>query len=233
GSKCAMLDNMNNTAGNNSILQTSSSYDLSVFTSPILTFKAAYQEKATTNNDILQISVSKDCGATWISRLTKASPLLSALGGTGTSAYVPTAAEFTTYTVNITNVNHRPNVMFRWEFFADPHGVGNNLYIDDINIIDAPQASGIENMEAMVNLNLYPNPSTGVVNLAFNFTEKHSVAVQVTDMIGRVIETTEAKPYQAGETTIALGTKNAYQTGVYFVNITVDGQKISKKVIVE
>ncbi|MFI5141044.1 MAG: thiol protease/hemagglutinin PrtT [Bacteroidia bacterium] len=235
GSKCAMIDNMNNIAGNNSILQTTSSFDLSSLANPGLSFKVAYQAKATTNNDKLQVYTSTDCGASWQSRWARLSPALSVLGGTGTSPYVPAATEFTTYTVGINNVIHSTNVMFRWEFYADPlHGVGNNLYIDDINIVDLPQPQvSIQTIEARVNLNVYPNPSTGLVNLAFNFTENHSVSVQVTDMLGRVIEIADAKLYQTGETTIVLGAKNSYQTGVYFANITVDGQKISKKIIVE
>jgi hypothetical protein len=232
GTKSAMIDNTSNVAGNNSILQTYSTYDLSTFTSPALSFKVAYQQKASTNHDALQVSTSTDCGASWQSRWGRWSSTLSVLGGTGTTPYIPTPAEFTTYTVSIANVAHSTNVMFRWEFYGDPHGLGNNLYIDDINIVDA-SVTGIQNIETMVNLNLYPNPSTGVVNLDFNFTERHTVSVQVNDMLGRVIETTDAKSYQEGETTISLGTKNVYQTGVYFVNITVDGQKISKKVIVE
>jgi hypothetical protein len=233
GSKSAMIDNMNNVAGNNSILQTYATYDLSTFASPALSFKVAYQSKASSNNDKLQVYTSTDCGASWQSRWARWSPTLSVLGGVGTSAYVPAATDFTTYTVNIANVATSTSVIFRWEFYADPHGPGNNLYLDDINIVDASQASGIESIENLVNLNLYPNPSTGLVNLAFNFTESHQIGVQVNDMLGRVIETIDAKTYQAGETTIALGAKNKYQTGVYFVNITVDGQKISKKVIVE
>jgi len=232
GAKSAMIDNTSNVAGNNSILQTYATYNLSTFTSPALTFKVAYQQKASSNHDLLQVSTSTDCGASWQSRWGRWSPTLSVLGGTGSTPYVPTSAEFTTYTVGINNVAHSTDVMFRWEFYGDPSGLGDNLYIDDINIVDA-SVTGIQNVENLVNLNLYPNPSTGVVNLAFNFTENHSVSVQVNDMLGRVIETTDNKLYQAGETTIILGAKNTYQTGVYFVNITVDGQKISKKVIVE
>ena len=234
GTKSAMLDNMSNTAGNNSILQTYATYDLSTFTNPALSFKAAYQKKAATNNDMLQVSTSTDCGASWQSRWVRWSPALSTLSGTGTTAYIPAATDFITYTVNISHIATSTNAIFRWEFNGDVNGVGNNLYIDDINIVDLPQPqTSIKNMEALVNLTLYPNPSTGVVNLAFNFTEKHSVAIQVNDMLGRVIETMDAKSYQAGETILTLGTKNNYQTGVYFVNITVDGQKVSKKVIVE
>ncbi len=233
GVKSAMIDNMTNIAGNNSSLQTSSSYDLSSLASPALSFKVAYQEKASTNNDKLQEYTSTDCGASWQSRWARWSPTLSALGGVGSNAYIPTSTEFTTYTVNINAVAANTSVLFKWEFYADPHGVGNNLYIDDINIINAPQAASIQNLAEAVSLNLYPNPSTGMINVTFNITEKHNVSIEVVDMIGRVVETKEAASYQAGEAVITLGTKNTYQTGVYFANINIDGQKISKKIIID
>src|ERR1700757_21247 len=235
GANSIMVDNINNTAGNNSILQTSASYDLSTFTTPALQFKAAYQQRSTTSADKLQIFTSTDCGASWVSRRGMLSSALAALsGGPGTNPYTPTPAQFTTYTVNIVAVAHSTNVMFRWEFFADPNasGVGNNLYLDDINIIDAA-AAGINNIETMVDLNIYPNPSSSNVNIAFNLTENHSIAVSVVDMLGRVVETIPAQQHTSGETVLTIGSKASYQAGVYFVNINIDGQQISKKVIME
>jgi len=158
GSQSCMLDNINNLGGNNSILQTVSYYDMTTLTTPLLTFKAAYQQKATTNADKLQIFTSTDCGNTWVSRKVISSSILATLaGGTGASAYIPTPAQFTTYTVNINGVASSQDVMFRWEFLADPNGPGNNLYIDDINIVDA--AVGIQNFENTIDLNIFPNPS--------------------------------------------------------------------------
>ncbi len=232
GSKSCKLDNMNNMAGNNSILQTSSVYDMTTFTTPLLTFKAAYQQKATTNTDKLQVFTSTDCGATWVSRKTITSATLASLaGGTGTAAYVPNASQFTTYTVVINAVASSHNAMFRWEFIAGTASAGNNLYIDDINIVD--NVAGIENIETTVDLNVYPNPSTGKVNIDFNLSESHNIAITVNDMLGRTVETITPKSYQSGETILAIGSDNTYQAGVYMVSITVDGQLISKKVIIQ
>jgi len=238
GTKSCMIDNNANVAGNASILQTSNSYDLSTMASPAVSFKVAYQKKASTNNDRLQFFVSIDCGNSWISKWSRTSSSLAVLSGTGTGAFTPASIEFTTYTVNISNIATSSNAIFRWTFYADANGPGNNLYIDDINIVDAgggatPNFAGIENVEASVNLNLYPNPSNGQTNIAFNLSEKHTIAVQVTDLLGRTVETIDSKQYQAGETILALGVNKAYQSGVYLVNINIDGQHISKKVIVQ
>ncbi len=235
GSQSCMLNNLNNVGGDTSTIQTASFYDLTTLTTPSLTFKAAYQKKSTaTNTDKLQIFTSTDCGNSWISRKVITSATLSSLaGGTGTSTYIPTPSQFTTYTVPIVAVASSHNVMFRWEFFADATSPGNDLYIDDINIVDAAVGLGIESIEASVGLNLYPNPSTGKVNIDFNLSEQHSVSVTVTDMLGRTVETIPSSSYQSGETTLVVGASNTYQAGVYLVNINIDGQHIAKKVIIQ
>ncbi len=230
GSQSCMLNNLSNVAGDTSILQTANSYSMPI--SPI-TFEAAYQQQATTNADRLQILVSTDCGNSWLSRkVITAATLASLAGGTSTSPYMPSPSQFTTYSVTLSATEtSSPNVMFRWTFIADPTSPGNNLYIDNINIRSS--TTGIENLETSVSLNLYPNPSTGKVNIDFNLSEQHNVSVIVTDMLGRTVETIASKSYQSGETTLAVGTNNAYQAGVYLVNINIDGQRISKKIIIQ
>ncbi len=232
GVNSIMIDNNSNTAGNNSILQTYSSYDLSTFASPTLLFKAAYQQKATANNDKLQVYTSTDCGASWQSRRAITSTALSALsGGVGSAPYMPTPSQFTTYTVNINAVAASNNVMFRWEFYAGT-SLGNNVYLDDINIVDAT-TTGIKNIETAVGLNIYPNPSSSNVNISFNLTEKQNVSVNVVDMLGRTVETIPTAQYASGETVLTIGNKTTYQAGVYFVNININGQQVSKKIIME
>jgi len=232
GLKSAMIDNSINVANNASILQTTNSYNLTTLTSPVVSFKVAYQKRTATNNDRLQFFVSIDCGNSWISKFSRTSSALAVISGTGTGTFNPTPADFTTYTLSLSNIANNTNAIFRWEFFADPNGPGQNIYLDDINIVDAA-TTGIKSIETIVDLNLYPNPSNGKTNITFNLTEKHSIAIIVTDMIGRTVETIDAKQYQAGEATLTINTDNAYQAGVYLININIDGQHISKKVIVQ
>jgi len=233
GSQSCMLNNLSNVGGDTTILETASTFNMTTITSPVLTFAAAYEKQSTAANaDKLQILTSTDCGNSWVSRKTITSTTLASLaGGTGTSPYTPAPTQFTTYTVIINAVASSPNVMFRWSFIADPTAPGNNLYIDNINLASA--TTGIENIETSVGLNLYPNPSTGKVNIDFNLSEQHTVSVVVTDMLGRTVETIPSTSYQSGETTLAVGANSAYQAGVYLVNISIDGQHIAKKVIIQ
>ena len=202
--------------------------------SPVLSFALAYQQKATSNTDKLVVFISTDCGATWSSKWTKSGSALqpTTVTGQSTTAFVPPASQFATYTVNIgSSSTSSTNAMFRWVFYAGATSVGNNLYIDNINL--APAVAGIANIETEIGLSVYPNPSSGNITISFSLADRHSIAVNVTDMLGRSIETIPSQQYVSGETNITIGNKTTYQAGVYFVNIDVDGTRISKKVIIK
>ncbi|HWY38981.1 MAG TPA: C10 family peptidase, partial [Bacteroidia bacterium] len=230
GVKAAMIDNSTNLAGSNSILQTASSYDLSSYASPALSFKLAYRQKTSSTSEKLQVYVSTDCGVTWISKWARVGSGLATVSGTAGS-FVPAPTDFTTYTVNINSVLTDNQVMFRWQFYADASAPGNNIYLDDINIVNS--ATGIQNaVAANVNLTVYPNPSNGVVNIDLSLPEKHLVSVHVTDLLGRTVESIGAKTFNAGDNTLVIGEKTKYESGVYLVNIVVDGRTITKKVLI-
>jgi hypothetical protein len=227
GMKSCMIDNMNNVGGNNSVIETISFYDLTTLPSPALTFKAAYQQKTTANADRLQVAVSTDCGANWLSKRVITGAALAALGGVGSSAYVPTPAEFTTYAVNIISVANSTDIMFRWEFYADPNGPGNNLYIDDINIINAPATSGIRQIADIGNeLTVYPNPAKDIITIE-GLTENKTTAITLSDMLGREIYS------QTTTSANCVIDVSGLNSGVYLVNMLIEGQHVSKKVVVQ
>ena len=233
GTKSAMINNMSNTVSDTSTL-VGPTFNLSLIGSPVLSFALAYQQQATTNTDKLVVFVSTDCGVTWVSRWTRNGTALQPVSVTGqsTTAFTPQASQFTTYTVNIGSAaTSSSNAMFRWVFYAGSASVGNNLYIDDINLYST--AAGITNIETEIGLALYPNPSSGNVNVSFNLSNKHTIAINVLDMLGRVVEAVPTQQYTSGESIITIGNRSTYQSGVYFVNIDVDGQHISKKVIIQ
>ncbi len=231
GAKCVWIDNFANSPGSNSVLQ-STSFDISSFITPKLTFKYAYQQQVSTNVDKMQIFSSTDCGNTWVSRWSRqGTTLANVTPAASTSPFTPASSQFMTYTVNINGVAGSSNVRFRFQFFADVNGQGNNLYLDDINLFDA--SVGINSFETQIGLDIYPNPSSGNINIGFNLNENHSISVNVTDLIGRTVEAIPAKQFAAGETTITIADKTTYQAGVYFVNVNVDGKIISKKVIIQ
>ncbi len=233
GVKSVMINNLSNTTSDTSIL-TSPKFNLSTIGSPLLTFAMSYQQQATTNADKLQITVSTDCGETWASKWAHSGSALqpSSVIGQSTSAFIPTPSQFTTYTVNLSSIASSTSAMFRWTFFSGASSVGNNIYLDNINVFNSTTV-GIENIETSIGLSIYPNPSLSSINVAFNLSENHHISIQVADMLGRIVETIPVRQYTGGESIVTIADKVSYQSGIYFVNIDIDGQRIAKKVIIQ
>jgi len=79
------------------------------------------------------------------------------------------------------------------------------------------------------NLNVFPNPTSNVATVTFDLTEAASVKMEVINAIGSVVLTENVGVMNAGVQTFNFdGTK--MPNGIYFVNLTIDGQIITKKV---
>lgn len=234
GLKSAWIDNTMNNSGDVSTLE-STSFSLVGLNSPKMTLKLAYRQQTSTDNDKFQVFASNDCGASWTVKMTRSGSTMATVTPPSTTPFVPASSNFMTYTVNLTAYVANPNVRFRFVFSADPTGtggVGNNIYLDDINLYDAAP-TGIENIEEKVGLSVYPNPSSGKINLDLSLTESHEIGINVTDVLGRTIESIPAKNYGTGDLTLSVAEKKVYAPGVYIVNVEVDGKKITRKVLVQ
>ena len=162
GSKSVYIDNFSNTAGNVSSL-ISTTFDISGFSSPRLTFKMAYQQKTSTNTEKLQVFTTTDCGNIWTSRWGKVGAALATVTPPSPIPFFPSPSQFTTYTVNINGVAGSNNLRFKFDFTADPSAPGNYIFIDDINIFDA--TAGIQTNKTQTDLIMYPNPANNKITL--------------------------------------------------------------------
>ena len=222
GVKSCMLNNIANVAGDTSTIETNAVYDLSTVSSPVLTFEAAYQKKTAANNDKLQVFTSTDCGVTWQSRrVITGTTLASLAGSTGTIPYVPTQSEFTSYTVNINPVASSKNVLFKWKFYADPAGPGNNLYLDNINII--PSTAGIAQLTNSVDIAVYPNPNNGSFVIELQNVQ-YNVHCTVYDINGKAV----LNQMINGKT--AIDASNLHE-GVYTISIMSQDGVINKRLV--
>lgn len=194
GTKSAKLSNFNQSAGNLDAFM-SSAIDLSSINSTTgmtMSFRYAYRKRVSTNNDILKVYASKDCGTTWDIRKTLTA---STMSGTNlaTSAYTPASADWiTVHMTNITSAYWNSSFRFKFEFTA---GSGNNCYVDDINIYSGPASdvpvttNGLDEINNLTNINLYPNPTDNDVQIAFNsLNEGNVVSLTITDLTGKTIQ---------------------------------------------
>jgi len=80
-------------------------------------------------------------------------------------------------------------------------------------------------------VDVFPNPTTGVLNIEISETKATNLTVEVTNVLGAVIATKELTKVNAKETVTFNLEGNA--AGIYFVNISSDNATISKRVVIK
>lgn len=202
----------------------------------LLMFSYAYARQTSTHNDKLVLQGSLDCGGNWIDVVNLASSTMqNGSGGVSTNPYVPIASEWkdvdvTTYPYWFNFINSQ-SASFRFVFTEDPtSGSGNRLFLDAVSF-QAP--AGFNELTINYKLNLFPNPSNGQATLKFNLNDAATVNVNVVNVLGQNVLPATSNVYAAGEHIVSLNKNNTLGKGIYFVNISVNGAKMSKKLVIE
>lgn len=235
GTQSMMINNFTNTGGSVETFYTPS-YNIAAINaaSPGLTFtfKLAHQRKTTTASDRLQVYSSTNCGQTWTQRYNKAGSALANVTGANTSSFVPNSSQWRTETVAISALMAQTNVMFKFVFTSDANAACNNIYIDDINMSNNGVGI-IENLENQLNYVVFPNPNNGNMHVSFDLDGKHNVKLELVDLLGKTLETSVNSALSAGTYDYSFGANQKLASGVYFAKLTIDGNSIIRKVIVE
>ncbi|MXX96334.1 MAG: T9SS type A sorting domain-containing protein [Rhodothermaceae bacterium] len=84
---------------------------------------------------------------------------------------------------------------------------------------------GIEDEEPTISITLwgnYPNPVSDLTKIVFDLPEPAQISIRVTDLLGRIVQTTPYGWYEAGrDHTVELGTDNL-TSGVYYYTLRID-----------
>jgi hypothetical protein len=229
------VSGMGNPDGNSDILQMPT---MDVMNNPndILEFAYAFRKHTTSNTDALKIEGSKDCGGTWQTIYTLNSNFMSnGSGGLGTDGFVPAINEWKIYTIsshpNWQSYKTSSNVKVRFNFIAGGGTSGsNNMYVDAINWYSTV---GVNELTKSIHFNLYPNPSNGEANISFTLSDPATIKVSVLDVMGREVLPAVENAYNPGAQTLTLNKNNTLSKGIYFVNLSLNGAKMSRKLIIE
>jgi len=127
--------------------------NLQGFTGSSLTFKVAFAQRTTSNDDRLKIYYSTDCGVTWSLRRTLRGTSNLPTAPVVNAPFFPAPDQWETETVSILNAHLVPDFRFKFSFENDN---GNNIFIDDINIDGPVGISEVLN----VSVSVYPNPTS-------------------------------------------------------------------------
>lgn len=239
GSRCVMVNTEGAPGGALEILQTPS-YDFAANPGMPFTFKYAYARKSSTHNDLFKVQASKDCGATWKDiYVPPISVLASGSGDTLNALFVPTAAQWKSYTLtthpNFSSFLNENNVLIRFYFKEDSLvGYGNRIYLDQINLgFPGPDDfTGLENRgKDLFDLNVYPNPAQNKAWLSFNLSTTANVRYSITDVKGSVILQEEINAV-SGKNDIPINEADHLEPGIYFVALELNELKSVRKLIV-
>ena len=205
------MDNFDyNNPGAEDALQTFE-VDLTNGISSLLTFDVSYANyNDITYPDSLRIDISTDCGTTWVEGLyLKGYTGLATVAATN-NEWTPTlAAHWRNDTVDLSNYLGN-NVLVR---FVNINGYGNNLYLDNINI---DLTVSVNSIDEMGNVNVYPNPSSGLFNFELTGNTAQQVQYVVTDASGRVIK---RERLNTGSTYRGLLDLREAPQGIYFLRL--------------
>ena len=107
-----------------------------------------------------------------------------------------------------------------------------SLYVYQSASIVPSIVSGIDEVGEEQNINIYPNPSNGYVNVAFGLKDLQNVTIEVFNVIGQKVYGNNFDKLYAGQHTIAIDTKG-FVSGVYLVKLTTTTGSVTKKIVIQ
>lgn len=213
-------------------------YDFSNTSNISLSYYYAYAKRSASQIDSFKVQYSLDCGGTWsnVLGIPTIAQMATASGGTVTNAFAPSSAQWVLKTIVpglLTSLVNKPSVKFRFYFRTDvSKTTSNNIYIDQINLT-GNVTTGITQLESSIGLSIFPNPTNSSAVINFNASDVKDARINVVDMIGRVVESSDKLTLENGAVNYTVNANNSLAKGVYIINLDMNGQRISKKLIVE
>ena len=184
GSSSIWINNRYNEAGQiDEVI--SEPIDIEDFEEVAVTFKYAYAERSTLNNERLRMYVSKDCGQIWSLRKSVQGNSFSTIDNPTNSNWTPGSDDWEeVITTNILDNYYVPNLLIKFRFESDG---GNNIFLDDINVFDT-NVGLVTISDEEYKFKLYPNPTNELVNISFELENIEDIRWQVKDLSGKTID---------------------------------------------
>ncbi|MES2837916.1 MAG: T9SS type A sorting domain-containing protein [Bacteroidota bacterium] len=170
-------------------------------------------KRFSTSSDSLIISISEDCGSTWINLYSKGGTSLVTAGSSFSQFNSVLAANWRTDTINLDGFLEGPSLQIR---FKAKSGNGNNMFIDNINLVSAFIDTSIpdnviENNKSKITL--FPNPVDN--NLTLIISEINVAEISIYSSIGTLVKTIDSNIKEKQNIDVSTLSK-----GVYFIKIS-------------
>ena len=229
GSKALKLDNFNNDLDGNLDAIVSSTMDVSEAQEVTISYRWSYINTYPETDDRLKIYISPDCGTTWVLKKMHRGSTDLPCGNPSVFSWEPNdASDWKYYAINIDNVTQFSDT-WRVKFEFEGKG-GNNIYLDDINII-VDGVVGTEELNPTAAITLFPNPAEGNVSLNISSNQAGRGTISVVNVTGQLVDEIHSGDLGQLDRTFQLSVAN-WPSGIYFVVIQGERLKRTAKLVV-
>lgn len=177
--------------------------------------------------DTLEVLVSTDCGATYTALFKKWGADLS---GHDTPIQNPLniqsialdkdETKYRSFSLNVSQYTGHDNVSFKFSYIS---ALGGYIYLDNIGVNDKPADIDIM-MVASETMNIYPNPSSGLITL--HAEDQLIQQIRVYNLLGQIVYEQGGNKYTTQEIDLSHLPK-----GVYMLQAGFEGGVLNRKVV--
>jgi PKD repeat protein len=232
GERCVRLRNINNSTAGSTDALISSTIDLSGATHAEINYRWSYANRVVETDDRLRVSISRDCGKTWVLR--KMHRGLNDLPTVPPQNAVFTPTSQDQWAFNAVSVNNSDFLIenFRAKFEFEGRG-GNNLYLDNINVIAFGQdGTSVYDIGANRTFRMFPNPMDATTTLAYELEAEHPVRITLHDMLGREVRVLFEGRQPGGEHQTIIE-RQGLASGMYVVRVQVANTNTAMRLIIK
>ena len=186
-----------------------------------LRYRVSYARASDQSADVLQISLSLDCGESWRLIESDVSSRLMTAANQSSSYFPSDESQWAEKEVDLSRYNNFKNLEIKFTFIS---GNGNNIFIDDIRV--GSKELGSPERPSIVTANIFPNPAKDYVQIqvpSYSTVEQ----VQLIDISGKVLWTKSIS-----NTTTQLDL-NGIKPGIYQLVLSGAGSRSTNKIVIE
>jgi hypothetical protein len=189
-----------------------------------LVFDRAHARYSNSYTDVLQVQVSEDCGANWVTVYDKGGSDL-ATAPNQTSSFKPDDDEWVTDEIDMSAYADKTDVLVKFHAIS---GYGNNLYVDNIRLATTV---GVFDIHTLNQFELFPNPTSTNAVASFNLVEAADVTINVYDITGKLVSVINSGNMVSGSNNVTIETAD-FAGGMYNVVINANGKNVAFETLV-
>jgi hypothetical protein len=186
-----------------------------------ISFDYAYANENSSSDASFKLQISTNCGSTWIDAWAKSGDDLETAGRVNGAWFYPEEDEWATAEIDAEYLQGQGEVILR--LVGARNSGGNSLYFDNLRVWDA-KSTGLANVEK-TEIGISPIPTSDFVNI--------SVAASNLSIVNALGQSVDANDWNATSTDNGVQLNvNKLESGVYFVQMLVDGEQRTERFVV-